>query len=913
MIAHRGRIVGLGILVMVLGGGARAADPSGKWVGQDGHDLVGTSSVVAPSDVQDIHIRLSGLPAGREIVSGVIRPLGGGEWFYKGPQGPAAAALVRPKGATTADLYLEPYQVETGRPFQITLQFADRSQADFWVKGGRADPNLRMPGAALKVVWNGQGDDDRTGAGPSVGPDGVRDAKLTLSRLSPGVEIRAVALDAPGLTGWQFGANPEGWNNAELIRRPDDPTTADLFINPVSDLAGVRLTLRVQYANGKTDRAEVVASRTDPNLRVPRPDLPELLPNAIRTRWLGQDEQKVVGPGDVHVVLDGLPKGREIVAAALSNVSTGHWVFRRGEEVPFHAEPYAWPMAVRQDSADPSRADLFFPPHRDETGGTMTLSLVFRDGARTVVRFEGGASDLALRSGPGPDRKSVRAKPGDDLNDLASRFGTVTLAPGTYTLTRPLVLNRSVTIQGEPGAIVRFAQNPDEAPWTSAIKIHVGRTTLEGFAVRFAGPVRWNHGISYGPAVIGSTDNLDPDPHDPKCDVRLIGLDLEGPPSSGKAPWEEAVRLARLVTATSGRIERNRLKGGAIEIFGGPWRIVGNDFRGTPPGQFSPAVFGAHATHDLILQDNTARAEAPCGKTWRFLVMTVGGNHDLVQGNRVEGVGPRDDDTIPSANAPEIILTESYRLHFEGKPLAVSTDGRIVRIPEPQGGPAGTGDALAILSGEGAGTWRRVAQVIDPTTYLVDPPLPKGVEAISLATGFLDETFQDNRLDTRGGAAAANLVLVGNHYGTRIIGNHLIGAGEAFKITAAPTEAPGPWGWSHAPFLGGIFQGNIIEDAPRGGTLSVEHGEAIKSSRGRVYMSILSRENVVRFGDEILKGTSSPPPVTIGDPGALDADELVITIDGDRGDASQPVPLQVHAARLNGREIRDKTYVLRKE
>ena len=47
---------------------------------------------------------------------------------------------------------------------------------------------------------------------------------------------------------------------------------------------------------------------------------------------------------------------------------------------------------------------------------------------------------------------------------------------------------------------------------------------------------------------------------------------------------------------------------------------------------------------------------------------------------------------------------------------------------------------------------------------------------------------------------AANLILAGNHYGTRVLDNHLLGSG--FRIFAAATESPEHWGWSHAPMFG---------------------------------------------------------------------------------------------------------------
>ena len=51
---------------------AAAQGPSGVWIGQDGHDRVGPSSEVKPSDVQDIHIVLDGLPPAQAVVQAVI-------------------------------------------------------------------------------------------------------------------------------------------------------------------------------------------------------------------------------------------------------------------------------------------------------------------------------------------------------------------------------------------------------------------------------------------------------------------------------------------------------------------------------------------------------------------------------------------------------------------------------------------------------------------------------------------------------------------------------------------------------------------------------------------------------------------------------------------------------------------------
>ena len=164
----------------------------------------------------------------------------------------------------------------------------------------------------------------------------------------------------------------------------------------------------------------------------------------------------------------------------------------------------------------------------DRGGRTEFLGAVFRGGAAT---WPGRRRALS--------RAATQAKPGDDLQALVEKYGTVVLAPGTYRLARPLVLNRPVTITSDGGATLLFDQAATEPPWSAAIKVHCGNTTLNGFAVRFAGPVRWNNEISWGPAVIGMTDNLDPHYDEHKENLAFTHLDLEIPPVA------EQVRLGR--------------------------------------------------------------------------------------------------------------------------------------------------------------------------------------------------------------------------------------------------------------------------------------------------------------------------------------------------------------------------------
>jgi hypothetical protein len=563
--------------------------------------------------------------------------------------------------------------------------------------------------------------------------------------------------------------------------------------------------------------------------------------------------------------------------------------------------------------------DLFFRPYRDETGSTLTLRLVEQDGKMSVIRFAGGAFDLA-RLAPRPSATAAQAKPGDDLSALANRSGTLTLSAGTYRLTRPLVLDHPVTLTAAGKATLVFSQSPTEPPWTAAIKIHSGDTTLDGFAVRFEGPIRWDQDASYGPAVIGTTDNKDQGKNDLKTNITLTRLDLEGPPAAEPSKWVEAIRLIRLTNAQSGMVAGNILRGGPIVYFDGPWQFLNNDFRGTPVGTFSHGVFAGHNTHDVLIRGNRAKPVEPSGKCWRFAELTQRGSGDRVEDNVIEDIGARDDDTIPWSNEPEIIITESYRLTYEGKLAALSADGRLLRTGAPQGEDASTGDIVSLLSGPAAGQFRGIAQVIDRTTYLVDTPIPKGTEAISISSGFVGERFERNRIDIRRGRKSTGFVLSGNHFGTQVVKNHVLGGDTSISMTACPTEVPVHWGWSHAPVLGVVVAGNTFEDSERGARLDVEHNEHIKTNKGRTYMSLTVNDNLVRWTSPFLErlkrlGVNMPPPaLTLGGSPSHDAGELIVKAAGNRLEAPRGAhsagTLIVNAAEYNSHKLMNRKFSL---
>ena len=239
-----------------------------RWIGQDGQDYVSPNNRMEPSEVQDIHLSLGGLDPRREVVFIDVLPQGGDQWQYNAQSFAWKAELKRVKGAPTADLYLEPGRVENGRIYHLTLRYDDGSTVEAEVRSRKTDPYLRMPAAALQAHWVGQDKHDLTGPGPSVGPDGIQDARIRLSKLGVKVPIQSIRIDSPSSAHWEFGGNPQLYPNAELIRDLKDSSQGDFYFQPERDLTGQRLRITVFYANEKRDVATVAAGRIAPSLRL---------------------------------------------------------------------------------------------------------------------------------------------------------------------------------------------------------------------------------------------------------------------------------------------------------------------------------------------------------------------------------------------------------------------------------------------------------------------------------------------------------------------------------------------------------------------------------------------------------------------------------------------------------------------
>jgi hypothetical protein len=137
----------------------------------------------------------------------------------------------------------------------------------------------------------------------------------------------------------------------------------------------------------------------------------------------------------------------------------------------------------------------------------------------------------------------------------------------------------------------------------------------------------------------------------------------------------------------------------------------------------------------------------------------------------------------------------------------------------------------------------------------------------------------------------------------------------AFKLSAYPTENPMIWGWSHAPYLGGVVEGNILEDCELGGLVGVEHSQHIKSNKGRTYMSVQLRHNIVRWSEPFLSRMSRAEAkdqeplagLTLGFRPSHDPAELMVVAEGNTLDAPhrhRDAPaLVIHAAQYNSQRV----------
>jgi len=170
---------------------------------QDGRDLIGGPN--GPDGFQDVHIVIAGLASDQSISQIIVTGYGGGDWRLVGAPPPFSLALVR--RGTIGDLYLQPYQNESGRYLTVEIHYADGTIAWPIVNAVYAAARLPTPAApppraALPAV--------DLAAGKEATASTIEDARYT-----PGK-----ATDGDGSTRWSSGqwrlADAVGWISIDL-------------------------------------------------------------------------------------------------------------------------------------------------------------------------------------------------------------------------------------------------------------------------------------------------------------------------------------------------------------------------------------------------------------------------------------------------------------------------------------------------------------------------------------------------------------------------------------------------------------------------------------------------------------------------------------------------------------------------
>ena len=517
-----------------------------------------------------------------------------------------------------------------------------------------------------------------------------------------------------------------------------------------------------------------------------------------------------------------------------------------------------------------------------------------------------------------------------DLNSTSPVYNFIDLQPGaTIYADQPIQITQSVTIVGN-GATLDFDQQMNytggsTANWpstaTGAIFVNNPGNThlqieLEDFSINFTGAPVWNNPSGDTPTV-WDPNNV-PNPAPPPLAVintadstqntyqlSLVGMSIAGPPAYDASSYSTLYSAAQaqsdlyageqdmlLVDAggsgggftDSGTITGCTFQGGNISLVGGPWNVTNNTVLGAASDTFSAAAFSLVNAHDVLLQGNLVTQSATPGTLFRLVNLASGTSSDVtIEGNSFGGNGGsignevafagqvvNGKDVFGGLNDPEVMLEEANGngVLFQGRPAAISNDGRLLILPNVQtsvtgygsNASTGAGDIVSILAGvynnnlpdmAMAGEWFRVAQQVqlisgsdgfEDLELLMEDPLPAmpagGYYVIEVNLGYVNTSFINNSISLVN-KSSGGLALTGDSFGTRVIGNVFVGGttyfnkstGTAISISAGFNVAGGagtdafPIGWTVLPDEGTLVEGNVIKDALGGVQVDVVHGE----------------------------------------------------------------------------------------
>lgn len=765
-----------------------------------------------------------------------------------------------------------------------------------------------IPG--LSASWVGQNlfePVDLTNRSASVGPDGFEDVQVELKGLSVNYEVESIHIEtSEGSQRWSFGVNPQASWNAEFVRTPTGSSSGKLvFSVPMLEaglLTGKSLKINLIYTNGAKSETSVVVGKYAPEMAMPVPPLPVIRETGVKVGWVGTVSGSKAGHGAVRVEIEGLSNFDQVASIHVSEPSGTTFTYNVSRDSAL----FAGHPEIFVESLDQSRHRLDFRPNRDLNGQPLSIIIVSFDKSIQILELTGGKMEIA-RVIPETGSRITKAGPANDLQTLVDQGGTIELAEGVYKFNKPLSIRKPVRLLAADRArvVLQFSSS-DHQFWTGAIKIFSGGVSIEGLEIDCLESIDWNTEVADGPAVF--TTGTDKD-ETRSTQARLYGIRLSRlkinsaallPKSSANQPVQ-ALRLIRMTNVSMGVIESSVLQGGGILLSDGPWIIRQNRYDGPPLGSFTSEMILAQRPVDLVVESNRVEPLTNKGDLLQFMKISGKATSVRIGGNLVKNIGARDLRNTLANHGKPVLEAGLRRIKFEGEPLYISEDGKVIVLPNSVDLEPAVGDCVAILSGENAGKFHVVCQKLGGRAVLIDPPMTSKNQslnppAVSLASGFKNLIVYKNTIVARS-FEDKHLSFRGNHFGTIIMENIFEGGGESLVAISTPTESPMMAGWTHAPMSSLIFHGNITRDTNGPIRLSVECGKQIKSSEGRVYFS-------GQFNFNRLALPPSGISLLVGNPEPCDPTSLQLSVNGNLS-GSGSAEINVQSGVINGSIMTD--------
>lgn len=866
---------------------------------------------------------------------------------------------------------------------------------------------------AVTATYVGQSNSvDLVGVDAAVGSDSVRDLEITLNGLPPASAlrtVRSIKLTGPSGFAWEYGANLAGSANAEFFRSANG-LSGSLFINPtirsnldvngvplgsstgglITLANGAALAIKVEYAyDGQTPTDEtvqvppVVAGLASPPLSMTPTVTPANLldePLVALNVFAAQETAPVTRLGYVHIQLTNLP-AKQFGELTISNQAGYSW----SSLAPTTDYRYHKRIEVVRTGTGPT-ADLYFSPVRNEsvnvTGVDPARNMILRysyvgdnDGAtqepnQYVKHFAGGNWDSDAIFEPIPTTQYPGAITTESTLRSAlldPQYGVITLSSSaaiSITDVQALQINHSVRIVGQGGGatlqVNATSWTPTSTPgvfYTTNAGIGNRRIRIElyNITIQFDAVASWFNRATNSTADVAVINlNANRAVHS----LQLDSLVVKSPPSlQGTAPgptnWVMNVDLLRTEGNDRGEIVNNYFYGGTVATAGGPWTITGNTHLGAVAAYtHSPGAFSSGGSRDLILRNNTVyqAASVPNGRIARLVNLEDSSFNALIEGNSFTG----GIDGTEGQNNPEIIVTETNEVYYEGRVGAVSADGRVLRLLKPSAAvdyrgftspddPTYAGWVVSILNERDAignpnpyaGKWYLAAQRIEttPPTYLMRDPMPPGDYVISVGAGFRHNRYLSNTIDMgtlgAGGMSArptTGIVLEGAAFDAQVVGNTIKGGSHqstwtsaAIAVNAVQTNKnpggnevvpfPIPTNWSRLPSFDVMVVGNTIRNVPNGIYVHTAQAKDVRSTYGRRLVTATIEENKFEYDqsfldawdDEfegIIEGANGSFPGYVVNTTGDDSTPPTVTIgSGSRANGKTRVPLIVDPPR----------------